>query len=453
MLSNKTYLNNSYRNIISVSLPIMLGTFVEFLVVLADSSFLSRVGTNAFNASVLASFIYIALFMFGVGFSSGIQILIARRQGEGRFKLAGIVFYHACISMLLLSVVMFLLVRFGFINILNFTLSDSLLYESIREFLLIRIWGYPLAFLTLTFTAFYTGIARTRVLTAVMIILASTNIVLDYLLIFGKGIFPELGLTGAAIASVSAEGLAMLFIVLYTLMSKKIWKQYKLFQFRKIYGYLSKALLKFSSPLMVQQFIAVASWAIFFNLIEQLGSYELEVSSVVRSLYYLLFVPLMGLSTATRTFVSTLLAERRQAEIPVTIKRIVLLSLLMTSVILGLILSFPHQLVAIVNPNTEIIDGVVSVYYYISGAVILFSVSSVFFNLVSGSGDTRMTLIIEAVAIVIYITAASVLILKANPTVEQVWMTEYIYFGLLTIFSMVYYISGRWKRHNRAGGW
>jgi multidrug resistance protein, MATE family len=446
MLRSKTYLDNSYRNILRVSVPIMLGTFVEFLVVLADSSFLSRVGTNAFNASVLASFIYIALFMFGVGFSSGIQIVIARREGEGRYKLAGIVFFNALILILLLSGIMFLAVRFGFINILQHTLSDHGLYQSIREFLLIRVWGYPLAFTTLIFTAFYTGIAKTKILTAVMIILALSNIILDYLLIFGIGIFPELGLTGAAIASLSAEALAMVFIVIYTLGNKSLWEKYFLFRFRKVYGYLCKSLLKFSSPLMVQQFIAVSSWAIFFNLIEQVGSYELEVSSVVRSLYYLLFVPLMGLSTATRTFTSTLLAERRVSEIPVTLKRIIVISLIMTSGLLVLLLTFPSQIIGIVNPNEEIISGVVSVYQVIVGAVILFSFSSVVFNLVSGSGDTRMSLIIEASTIALYLGTAAYIILYHSPSVQQIWMTEYIYFGLLTIFSVGYYLSGRWRR-------
>jgi Na+-driven multidrug efflux pump len=81
------------------------------------------------------------------------------------------------------------------------------------------------------FRAFYIGVTKTKVLTINAIVMALTNVVLDYALIFGNFGFPEMGIAGAAIASVIAEASSIVFFLIYTYVTVD-FKKYGLNQFR-----------------------------------------------------------------------------------------------------------------------------------------------------------------------------------------------------------------------------
>ena len=74
----------TYRQIWQVAIPIMLSLLMEQVVVMTDTAFLGRVGEVELGASALGGIFYVAIFMLGLGFSVGVQILIGRRNGEGR---------------------------------------------------------------------------------------------------------------------------------------------------------------------------------------------------------------------------------------------------------------------------------------------------------------------------------------------------------------------------------
>ena len=129
--------------------------------------------------------------------------------------------------------VMFLFVMalllFGFTkafggNIMRLLVSSESIYEGTMEFLDWRIYGFFFSFINVMFRALYIGITRTKVLTINAIVMALTNVVLDYALIFGKFGLPEMGIKGAAIASVLAEASSILFFVIYTYLTVDLKK-------------------------------------------------------------------------------------------------------------------------------------------------------------------------------------------------------------------------------------
>ena len=121
--------------------------------------------------------------------------------------------------------VLFLLVMalllFGFTkafggNIMRLLVSSESIYDATMEFLDWRIFGFFFSFVNVMFRALYIGITRTKVLTINAVVMALTNVVLDYALIFGHFGLPEMGIKGAAIASVIAEAASLLFFLIYT---------------------------------------------------------------------------------------------------------------------------------------------------------------------------------------------------------------------------------------------
>ena len=119
--------------------------------------------------------------------------------------------------------------------------SDAIL-NATEEFLDWRVFGFFFSFVNVMFRALFIGITRTKVLTLNAVLMAMTNVLLDYLLIFGHAGFPKMGIQGAAIASVIAEAVSILFFVVYTRLTVDI-RKYALNQIRSFdFGLLKRVL-------------------------------------------------------------------------------------------------------------------------------------------------------------------------------------------------------------------
>ena len=73
------------RQILKIAGPILVSVLMEHLIGMTDTAFLGRVGEVELGASALAGVYYLAIFMLGFGFSTGVQIMIGRRNGEGNY--------------------------------------------------------------------------------------------------------------------------------------------------------------------------------------------------------------------------------------------------------------------------------------------------------------------------------------------------------------------------------
>src|SRR3712207_2600198 len=189
----------------NVSFPILLSLLAQNIINVTDTAFLGHVGEVALGASAMGGLFYICVFTVAFGFSTGSQIVIARRNGEERYTDVGPVMIQG--SMFLLAVALFL---FSFTqafggDIMRLLISSEPIYEGTMEFLEWRIYGFFFAAVNVMFRALYIGITRTKVLTINAAVMALINVILDYALIFGNFGLPEMGIKGAAIASVLAE--------------------------------------------------------------------------------------------------------------------------------------------------------------------------------------------------------------------------------------------------------
>ena len=133
-----------------------------------------------------------------------------------------------------------------------------------------RIFGFFFSFVAVMFRAFFVGITTTRILTINSLVMVGTNVMLNYLLIFGKFGFPALGISGAAIGSFVAELVSMIFYILYT-WKKVDWKKYTLFNLSSFNPKLLSGILNISIWTMIQSFLAMATWFLFFIAVEHLG--------------------------------------------------------------------------------------------------------------------------------------------------------------------------------------
>ncbi len=435
----------SYRTIWQISYPIFLSLLAQHIIIVIDTAFLGRVGEIELGASAIGGLFYVCLFMLGFGFGTGTQILIGRRNGEKNFNQIGTYVDHSLYFLVVMGLILFFLTRIVSTDVLKLILSSENIYHASKEYLDIRIWGLVFAFINMAFRGFYIGITQTRYLAYTAALMAIVNISLDYLLIFGHFGFPEMGIRGAALASVIAEISAVVFFILITVIKVDLSK-YQLFRFPKLDFKIINKILEVAGFIMIQYFVSILSWFTFFMIIEKTGERNLAVSNILRSLYMIFTIPIFGLGSATNTIVSNLLGEGKQKSVLPAVFRLSILSLLS---ILGMIIItyiFQWEIISFYTTDPSLIEYTLGPLKVILGVLVLFAVSIIIFNGVAGTANTNISLIIEIIAMVLYLSLAYYLAIATKSSIETIWSTEYLYFSTLGILSFWYLKKGNWMK-------
>lgn len=440
-----TKTNIKYNRIWQVAYPIILGSIAQNLINFTDTAFLGRVGEIALGAGAIGGLFYLAVIMLGLGFGIGAQIIIARRLGEGKLKEIGVIVVHTIIFLTFLSILVFLLLRYGSVIILKHSIDSNAIYTGAIDFLKIRSFGIFFAFINISFRSFYVGIAKTKVITYTTIVLAVVNIFLDYTLIFGKFGMPEMGIRGAALASVIAEVSAMVYFVLYTITTID-YRKYDLFCFGSFRLKKLNSIFKVSIPMMVQQFVSLSVWFVFFLFVEKIGEMALAVSNIIRSVYVIAMVPIWGFATATNTLVSYLIGMKREDEVLSLIYKIAVLSFFGVLIIISMGLLFPRLIMEIYTNQQELIELGVPALYIVSVGALFLSVGFVLLNGVSGTGRTNISLTIELAVLAVYVIYTYMIIIVFKADVTGAWTSELVYGLLLSLVSWGYLKTNRWVK-------
>lgn len=438
-------LDLKYRTILSVAVPLMVSSFIQSVVLITDAAFLSRHSTLSFDAVGNAGLIYVTVFMALAGMGDGAQILIARRIGQKNTDAIGRIFGTSILSHFIIAFILFLLIQFVMPDLLNYYSKHKDLANLQGDFIQIRSFALFFAMITLSIQAFFLASGKTWVVLVAAIITATSNIFLDYGLIFGKWGLPSLGLEGAAWANTIADGCGMLFLVIYLFFSKER-KELELFSHFSINIPSLKELFRIGSPLMFQGFVALATWTVFFTWIEQIGKFELTVSQNIRSIYFIAFIPISGFAGTTKTYISQYLGKGDLGSMKVIQRRIQFLTVLFLCIVLHGAVLYPEKIIEMVNPADAYIAKSAQILRFISGSILIYGLVSVYFQTINGSANTVVSFSIEVICVGVYLIAAFLFIKVFNADILWVWTVEYIYFGSLGLLSVLYLRFFDWKK-------
>ena len=436
---------NSAKNILKISYPIILTLTAQNIINVTDTAFLGRVSEVALGASAIAGVFYFAVFMVGFGFSQGAQILIGRRNGEENFSQIGPIFNNSLIFNGLFAVLLFIITLLGMPFLMKLLVSSEHIYVATMEYLDWRIYGYFFVFLNVVFRSFYVGITDTRILTTSAIITAITNVLFDYVLIFGKFGFPELGIAGAAIASVIAEATTLGYLFLHTLIFTDI-KKYGIFSSLKVDFKTLKQILSISIFIMFQFLISISTWFLFFIFIERMGERPLAITNIGRSMYILLMIPASALSTTAGTLVSNLIGAGQKDEVMKTVNRIIRIALIFVAPLMILTFIFPELFAHIYTDDLSLVVASIPVIRTVSIAIAFFAMANVVINAVSGTGSTKIAFYMEAVTLFFYISFVYYTAIVNPQKVYIVWFSEFIYWSLIGFFGYLYLLKGNWRK-------
>lgn len=436
----------NYKQIWVIAYPIFISLLVEHLINITDTAFLGHVGEIELGASALAGVFYMAVYMLGFGFSIGIQILIARRNGEKRYSEIGAIFTQGACVLFALATVMFFVSEYFVDTVFRYLVSSPQVYDAASSYLEWRKYGYFFSFISILFRAFYIGITQTRVLTVNSVIMVSSNVLFNYVLIFGKFGFPQLGIAGAAIGSSLAELVSLVFYALHTWFRKDKSKyglfgkfKFSLSEFGKIWD--------ISSWTMLQSVLFPSQWLLFFIAIEQLSERSLAIANVMRSINTCFFMVIFAFADTVSSAVSNLLGKGKgKNEVWQVCRKAVLLAYAIGIPLLLLSALFPSALLSVYTNSSDLIEAALPTMYVMLAGYFLSAPGLILFNAVSGTGNTNKSMMIMAVTMLVYAVYVVIAVVIFRVDVSVAWMSEYIYGGVLLLLSYFFLKTRNWNK-------
>lgn len=388
---------------------------------------------------------YLIFSCIGLGLNNGLQALIARRAGENRISAIGSLFQNAVLISFIISAVNIIITYTIAPVALRYVLHNPEHAQRAVSFLYIRMWGLPFLYLYQMRNALLVGTNNSRFLIVGTLAETATNIFFDYSLITGALIFPKMGFDGAALASVIAE-IAGLFVI-YRLMNKRgISRQLHMFSGMHVNRNDIKLIFTQSLPLILQFAISLTSWEFFYILIERNNTItDLAISNSMRNVFGLFGCFGWSFAAASNAMVSNVIGQGRQEEVLPLIRRIVRLGVLLALTVCLILNTIPRLFFSIYGQGEGFIEGAIPVMHVVSIALVLQPVAAVWLNAVVGTGNSRINLYTETLAIIVYSLYVWLVLEILHLPIVIGWMSELLYWIVLFIPSFFYMRSGRWK--------
>lgn len=434
----------SYKQIWTISYPILISLIMEQMIGMTDTAFLGRVGEIELGASAIAGVYYLAIFMMAFGFSIGAQILIARRNGEGNYKEIGPIFYQGIYFLLAMAVILFTFSIVFSPYILKNIISSPHIYDAAESYIHWRVYGFFFSFIMVMFRAFFVGTTQAKTLTLNSIVMVLSNVVFNYILIFGKFGFPALGIAGAAIGSSLAELVSLLFFILYT-RSRIDCRKYGLDRIPKFRLDVLKRMLNVSFWTMIQNFFSLSTWFLFFLYVEHLGERSLAVTNIVRNVSGILFMVLMAFASTCGSLVSNLIGAGHSDCVAGTIRQHVRIAYVFVLPLALLFAVFPKLILGIYTDIPDLQDASVHSLWVMCSTYLFLVPANVYFQAVSGTGNTRTAWGLEMATLVIYTAYITYIILILQLDVAICWTSEMVYSSFILIFCWLYIKRGNWQ--------
>lgn len=432
------------RAILMLAVPMILEMFMESVFVVVDIFFVSRLGSEAIAAVGLTESLLTVMYTVAVGLGIGVTAMVARRTGEGDLGAAALVTVQAVLLGLGLSVI---------IGIAGVLFAPRLLVamggdpEVVRigsGYARVMLGGNASILLLFLLNAALRGAGDASTAMRVLWFANGINIVMDPILIFGIGPFPELGVVGAAVATNIGRGLGVMFqlVVLFRGAGRL---RIRLEQLR-VMPHVMARLVRLSASGMFQVFIGTASWIALVRIIAQFGSDALAGYTVgIRIVLFALF-PAWGLGHAAATMVGQSLG----AQNPDRAERAVWIAGRMNLVFLGtvglLFLAAAPEIVALFGSDEAADAYAARCLRIVSAGFFFYAFGMVLNQSLNGAGDTWTPTLLNLVCFWLWeIPLAWFLASVVGLGPEGVFTAITIAFCTNTVLAAVLFRRGRWK--------
>jgi multidrug resistance protein, MATE family len=435
--------------LLAIAFPMIVSTSCDGIMTFTDRLFLSRLGPEQMNAAMGGGVAMQMMMFFFIGLTGYTTALVAQYYGSGQKNMAPVVAFQAMLVAIIAYPVILIckplgLAYFNFMNVPSNQLGYQITYFNIV------MYGVVIGILRNVISCYFSGLGRTRIVMIATLVSMIVNIVLDYVLIFGKYGIPAMGIRGAAIATVTG-GFTGLFILLFVYFGRKNRSEFNInesFRFDKV---VMRKLLYFGYPAGLELFMNFLAFTTAIFLFHSRGAIAATASTIMFNWDLISFIPLLGIEIA----VTSLVGRYMGAGEPETAHRSAMsgiqTGIYYSIMILFLFLLIPEALVRIFHPEevNDIFEQAVPVaksmiriaaLYVLSEAVMVAIVGAL-----RGAGDTHFTMLISVAGHWMNVPLLYVMLHVFQLPVVAGWLAMILMFLSFCGILILRYRSGKWQ--------
>ena len=411
-----------------LAIPLMLNSISSTIINLSDQAMVGRTYLEGFaSVGIIGSNIYSITGVLGA-ITIGFNILGSKAKGrDDNTDLNNSLFCSIIVSVIIGCIFFGLCIFMGeyilqnYFNIYGHTLKDATLY--------LRIFSLSLGINLVLFniSSYFKIMNKTKYILYGNIISCVSNVLLDYILIFGKFGFSKLGIVGNAIGSVLSLILGVVFYII-------IIKKYKLISKTKVSILKNlKEILKVSTPIMLQEFVESTIVVCMMNyILSQIGMLEVSIYNLLFSIINIALMPMYAYSNASLNIISEDIGAKNTTEIYKTIKSCVFRAIGFYCTICIVILIFKSQVPMIITNNTDLIINSSKYILIVITANIINIPSCILKSSMQALGEEKVVFIYSSIISILSTFLIYILVCVLNGGLNSVYTGLMINYSVLT---------------------
>ncbi len=461
---------NLIKNLVKLSLPIMISNFLQMFYNLTDAFWLGKLGEHARNAVSVAGLAFPLIFFlssFGFGFVIAGTSLIAQYKGANKMEKMKEVVGQFVLIIGIFSI-FFIAVGLLFINdILHLLQTPEEIFALAKQFITIILMGMIFMFIFLSYQSFSHGLGDTISPMKIQIISVSLNLVLDPLMIFGIGFFPRMETVGAAWATLISRGVAAVIAVIF-LFRKTPYIIPKLPGIKPAKEMLMR-ILRISIPASLAQSMTSFGFIILQGFVNSFGTIVMSAYAINNRLVSFFMMPAMGISNGLASIIGQNIGAQKikRAENSVTVAFLLVCAIMFTGSLL--VYLFGGSITQFFINDPQVIEVGRRMFKVTPIASFIFGILFVFIGVFNGAGHTKPVMLLNIGRLwfiripLVYILSGTVLniaFLKGSflyPILfrlslplsmypyESLWWSMVVSNTICSIIAYMIYKRGSWK--------
>lgn len=427
-----------------LAIPMVLEMSMEAIFAVVDIAFVSRLGTAAIAAVGITEALITILYAIAIGLGMGVTAMVSRRIGakdpEAAAKVAGQAIWLGAI----LSLVIGIGGAHYAADLLSLMGAEPDVIEQGTGFTTVLLGGSASILYLFLLNATFRGAGDAPVALRSLTLANALNIALDPCFIFGLGPFPELGVTGAAVATTIGRSVGVLYLSWY-LLSARGRLQFELRHLIVIPALIAR-MLKISIGGIGQFLIATTSWIALMRIVALYGSAPVAAFTIALRMVEFALLPAWGLGNAASTLVGQNLGAGNAERAEAFVWRATRYNLIFMSASGLLIIALAPQIVGLFSPSPEILQYGVSCLRILGLGYPTWAVGMILVQAMNGAGDTRTPTLLNFVCFwLIEIPLAWWLARAAGMGPNGVFWATITAEAALTLLAWQLFRQGKWK--------